>query len=118
MFPNGARLQLFGADKPDSLRGIGFSGIGTCRSLSDILKPASHVASATRCTELQTHELAPTQTGVFTCVSPRTTGNFEPNSAQHGPPPQAGRSGTENWRYERNRLLLPFHVTDRRDSAI
>ena len=27
VFPNGARLQLFGADKPDSLRGIGFSGI-------------------------------------------------------------------------------------------
>ena len=26
-YPNGSRLQLFGADNPDSLRGIGFSGV-------------------------------------------------------------------------------------------
>ena len=26
-YPNGSRLQLFGSDHPDALRGIGFSGI-------------------------------------------------------------------------------------------
>jgi hypothetical protein len=38
-YPNGNKLQLFGADNPDALRGPGFSGLSGARQLQHATQP-------------------------------------------------------------------------------